>query len=88
MNAAHLIVSQPQSPLMTDTTVERQGPRELEAMTAGRLSPALLLQSRLEAALETQETARWPGYVRVPLIVGGAIVAWGFILTTALRFFH
>jgi hypothetical protein len=92
MNAAHSIASLAQSPLQPEAKVERQGPRELEAFdasTINHLSPALLLQSRLATALETErDTARWPGYVRAPLIVGSAVAGWALIIVTATRLFH
>jgi hypothetical protein len=88
MNAAHSIAPQAQPLPKPEAKVERQGPRELEASATNHLSPALLLQSRLAVALETERDIRWPGYVRLPLIVGCAAAAWALIIATALRFFH
>lgn len=88
MNAAHSIAPQAQPLPKPEAKVERQGPRELEASATSHLSPALLLRSRLAAALETERDARWPGYVRLPLVIGGAVAAWAVIIAAALRFLH
>jgi hypothetical protein len=88
MNAAHSITPQVQAFSQPEVQVERQGPREIGTSHTNHVSPALLLQSRLEVALENEQIARWPGYVRLPLILGSAAVTWGLILTAALRVFH
>ena len=88
MNAARSIVSQPQSPPASDAKAAHQGPRELETGAPSHLSPALLLQSRLEAALESEGVVRWPGLVRMSLIIGGSLVAWAAVLTAAARLLH
>jgi hypothetical protein len=88
MNAAHSITPQVQAFPQPEAQVERQGPREIGASPTNHLSPALLLQSRLEVALENEQIARWPGYVRLPLILGSAAGVWGLILTAAFRIFH
>jgi hypothetical protein len=83
MNAAHSIAPQAPASPISEAKVERQGPREVDASTIHHLPP-----SRLEIASEPERDARWPGYVRVPLIIGSAVVAWGVIIVAALRFFH
>jgi hypothetical protein len=81
MNAAHSIAPQASASPKPEAKVER--PREVDASTIHHLPP-----SRLEITSETARDARWPGYVRVPLIIGAAVVAWGAIIATALRLFH
>ena len=49
-------------------------------------SPARHLQDQLQARLTlvpSPEPGRWPGIVRVPLIVGGSLAMWTVLIAAA-----
>lgn len=57
--------------------------RTAQPSDAAQASPALLLQASLQDSLAVREAPRFPGALRLTIIVGGAVACWAAVLGSA-----
>ena len=80
MSAARLLKT-PHSAPRDD--IEQKGPRLAEDGLPPQASPARALQASLISELENgwrQDTPRWPGALRLAVIMGGSAGFWALII--------